>query len=97
MPDQNIARADQGTIRKRNRLCPAMQFPLRSVMRGRAQARRSSSLIFKDLMPDLVIADITLPDISGVDVLRMLRAEGVTVPFLILTMHGVPFVATLCH
>jgi DNA-binding response OmpR family regulator len=35
--------------------------------------------------PDLILLDIRLPDISGFDVCRQLRAEGVRVPILMLT------------
>jgi DNA-binding response OmpR family regulator len=35
--------------------------------------------------PDLLLLDITLPDMSGVDVLRSLRGAGVTCPAIALT------------
>jgi DNA-binding response OmpR family regulator len=35
--------------------------------------------------PDLILLDIRLPDISGLDVCRMLRAEGKRMPILMLT------------
>jgi DNA-binding response OmpR family regulator len=35
--------------------------------------------------PDLILLDIRLPDVSGFDVCRQLRAEGVRQPILILT------------
>lgn len=35
--------------------------------------------------PDLVVLDIGLPDVSGLDVLKTLRRQGVTVPIILLT------------
>ncbi len=36
---------------------------------------------------DLMLLDITLPGIGGLEVLRRLRAEGIDLPVLILSMH----------
>jgi DNA-binding response OmpR family regulator len=38
--------------------------------------------------PDLVILDLMLPKMSGYDVCRKARANGVTIPILMLTAHG---------
>jgi FixJ family two-component response regulator len=38
--------------------------------------------------PDLVLADLGLPDLSGVDLLRELRAERIGVPLVIVTGFG---------
>ncbi|MBS0313407.1 MAG: response regulator transcription factor [Burkholderiales bacterium] len=35
-----------------------------------------------------IVLDLTLPDIDGLDVLRSLRARGVTTPILVLTARG---------
>jgi DNA-binding response OmpR family regulator len=48
--------------------------------RGLARARAGR--------PDLIILDLTLPDLDGHRVLRTLRAEGCTVPVLILSARG---------
>ncbi len=39
----------------------------------------------RDLRPDLVLLDVHLPDISGTDVLRLLRAEGLDVDVIAVT------------
>jgi len=39
---------------------------------------------------DLLIVDVLLPGISGVEVCRRLRADGATVPILLLTARGGP-------
>ncbi len=38
--------------------------------------------------PDLVILDVMLPKVSGLDVLRQLRSQGNSVPILMLTARG---------
>ncbi|HKE48603.1 MAG TPA: response regulator transcription factor [Rhodanobacteraceae bacterium] len=44
--------------------------------------------------PDLVVSDISMPGMSGLDVLKKLRAEGSHVPFIFLTMHAEPALAS---
>ena len=39
-------------------------------------------------MPDLVLLDISLPDISGFEVLERLRQESPRLPIIMLTAHG---------
>jgi len=41
--------------------------------------------------PDLILLDITLPDINGLDLARRLRSEGVTVPIIALTANAVEY------
>jgi DNA-binding NarL/FixJ family response regulator len=43
--------------------------------------------------PDVVISDISMPGMSGLDVLKQLRSEGSRVPFIFLTMHAEPALA----
>ncbi len=42
----------------------------------------------RQVQPDLMILDIMLPKISGLDVCRMLRNEGSDVPIIMLTARG---------
>jgi len=37
--------------------------------------------------PDVVVSDISMPGISGLDVMRQVRREGCSTPFVFLTMH----------
>lgn len=42
----------------------------------------------RELSADLVILDVMLPKLSGLDVLKQLRADGVPVPVIMLTARG---------
>jgi len=44
----------------------------------------------KTLRPDVVVADVTMPVLNGIEALEMLRQEGVGVPVVFLTMHNQP-------
>jgi DNA-binding response OmpR family regulator len=44
--------------------------------------------IIKDKKPDLIILDLMLPKLSGYEICRKVRAEGVTTPILLLTARG---------
>jgi len=39
------------------------------------------------LRPDIVVADITMPGMSGIDAMRQLKAEGSKARFIFLTIH----------
>jgi DNA-binding NarL/FixJ family response regulator len=39
------------------------------------------------LRPDIVVADITMPGMSGIDAMRQLKAEGCEARFIFLTIH----------
>jgi DNA-binding NarL/FixJ family response regulator len=43
--------------------------------------------------PDVVISDITMEGISGIDAMHQLRELGIETPFIFLTMHGSPEMA----
>ena len=45
------------------------------------------------LRPDCIVADITMPVMSGLDAIKRIRAEGVPSKILILTMHDHPQLA----
>ena len=40
------------------------------------------------LRPDVIVADMAMPRLSGLEALRRLRADGLTTPMIFLTMHG---------
>jgi DNA-binding NarL/FixJ family response regulator len=39
------------------------------------------------LRPDIVVADVTMPGMSGIDAMRQLKAEGSEARFIFLTIH----------
>lgn len=45
------------------------------------------------LQPDLVVTDLSMPDRNGLSVMRELRSQGITTPFVFLTMHAEPSLA----
>lgn len=40
------------------------------------------------LMPDMIIADISMPSLSGIDAIRQIRKEGLNPKVIFLTMHN---------
>src|SRR3954470_20196476 len=40
------------------------------------------------LHPDIVVADVTMPEVGGLEALRTLRDEGLHTRFVILTVHA---------
>ena len=42
----------------------------------------------KTLAPDVIVADVTMPVLNGIDALEVLRQEGLDVPVVFLTMHN---------
>ena len=42
----------------------------------------------KTSRPDVIVADVSMPLLNGIDAMEILRQEGVTVPVVFLTMHG---------
>jgi DNA-binding NarL/FixJ family response regulator len=48
----------------------------------------------KRLRPDLIVTDLSMPGLSGLDVLARLRAEHIDSKVIVLTMHNDPDLAT---
>jgi DNA-binding NarL/FixJ family response regulator len=48
----------------------------------------------KETRPDVIVADISMPRLSGLDALRRLRAEGIHIKVIFLTMHADPSLAS---
>jgi len=41
-----------------------------------------------ELQPDVLVLDVNLPDVNGLEVTRRLRAQGLSIAILILTVHN---------
>src|SRR4029078_8379548 len=48
------------------------------------------------LRPDIVVADIMMPGMSGIDAMRQLKAEGSEARFIFLTIHTEARLAPEC-
>jgi DNA-binding NarL/FixJ family response regulator len=48
------------------------------------------------LRPDLIVLDITLPQVNGIDVAYQLRRSGLSSKLVFLTVHGDPEVVDAC-
>ena len=61
--------------------------------------RRVKSLINKyiTLKPDIVLADISMPEINGIDALKKLREQYSSVKFLFLSMHDDEEYVSYCY
>jgi two-component system NtrC family sensor kinase len=44
-------------------------------------------------LPDLILLDLQLPDMNGLDFLRILTQEGIDVPVILMTAHGSEMIA----
>ena len=47
----------------------------------------------KRLRPDVIVADISMPILNGIDAVRQLRREGELTKVVFLTMHNDPQIA----
>jgi DNA-binding NarL/FixJ family response regulator len=45
------------------------------------------------LRPDVIVSDVTMPGMSGLDALARVRKQGITSRMVFLTMHGEPEIA----
>jgi DNA-binding NarL/FixJ family response regulator len=60
---------------------------------GEAGTANEGLELIRKLQPDLVVADIGLPGINGIDLTKMVRREFPALPVLILSMHDEPLYA----
>lgn len=54
---------------------------------GEAATYEDALQAARSLKPDAMVIDLILQDRSGLDLIRALRAEGITIPLLVLSMH----------
>jgi two-component system NtrC family sensor kinase len=53
-----------------------------------ANTGRQGLARLRQALPDLILLDLQLPDISGLDLLRLIAQEGYDVPVILMTAHG---------
>ncbi|MBC8074571.1 MAG: response regulator [Chloroflexales bacterium] len=53
-----------------------------------ANTGRQGLARLRQALPDLILLDLQLPDISGLDLLRLVAQEGYDVPVILMTAHG---------
>lgn len=66
-----------------NHVLPELGFTAIVAHTGRQGLQR-----IRTRLPDLILLDLQLPDISGLDLLRMIAQEGHEVPVILMTAHG---------
>ena len=54
---------------------------------GEAEDAFSAAKKIKQLMPEVIIADITLKDASGLELVKFLTESNINIPVLVLSMH----------
>ena len=69
------------------RLLEVRLRPLECDVATVTNGEQALTAIRKD-MPDLVLLDLQMPRIGGIEVLRALRKEGIHVPTIVITAHG---------
>jgi DNA-binding NtrC family response regulator len=69
------------------RLLEVRLRPLECDVATAANGEQALAAIRKDL-PDLVLLDLQMPQVGGVEVLRRLRNEGINIPIIVTTAHG---------
>ena len=69
------------------RLLEVRLRPLECDVATAGNGEQALGAIRKDL-PDLVLLDLQMPRMGGIEVLRALRKEGIDVPTIVITAHG---------
>jgi two-component system, NarL family, response regulator NreC len=71
----------------------AWLLPAEMELVGTASSGKELIDAARRLKPDIVVADLTMPDLGGLDALEILRPEQPLLRFVILTVHADPAIA----
>jgi DNA-binding NarL/FixJ family response regulator len=71
----------------RERLAQLINHELDMEVCGEAEDSQSAMEIIRETTPDLAIIDVTLRGVSGIDLIKHLKALSIKVPILVLSMH----------
>jgi DNA-binding NarL/FixJ family response regulator len=63
---------------------------------GQAESGESALGMLDDCKPHLIVVDVTLPGINGVDLIKRIRARNATVRILVASMHDESLFAERC-
>jgi len=57
---------------------------------GRVQDGRALVEMAAELLPDLIVADISMPELNGIEAIREIKASAIDTKIVLLTMHEDP-------
>lgn len=72
----------------RDGLRTVLEATRRIAVVGEAGEAREGIRRLRELAPDVVVLDVSLPDMSGLDALKQIRAEWPRLPVVIFSMHA---------
>jgi DNA-binding NarL/FixJ family response regulator len=76
---------DHDILRQGLKLLLSMQQEMQVV--GEARTGREAVVMAYELLPDVVVMDITMPDMDGLEACQLIRSQQPTTQVLMLTMH----------
>ena len=82
-----IILADDHTLMRRGLMSLLSQQPDMDVI-GEAKNGREALNLVRDLNPDIVVMDIAMPDLNGIEATRQIKAELPEVKIIALSMHA---------
>ncbi|MDB6139723.1 MAG: Fis family transcriptional regulator [Verrucomicrobiaceae bacterium] len=65
------------------KFCETEQYQVETALSGAAGLQ-----LIRETLPDVVLVDLQLGDMSGIDLLRLVKAEGCTSRFVFITGHA---------
>ena len=75
--DKNICKMIEASLRKERK------YDIQSALSGEACLR-----IIREETPDLVMLDIQMPGIDGIEALKRVKQEDARIPVVMMTAHG---------